>query len=183
MNQNRDGRFDSKVGQIGPKWDKCTEIWSEKAPDLSHLGPIWPTLEPNLAPLGDSIYDIYYLNLVWISCPTRSLLFALTIMPRSHTTAIHLCRENGRRRHGFCFCEYVAFVVVLKLRKNQISRKFVCACFRECLEWTPFSWILAIYGAVMNTYKRAFLRRCKSESKSSGSEYYNFHLDIFRGHN
>ena len=22
---------------------KCTEIWSEKAPDLSHLGPIWPT--------------------------------------------------------------------------------------------------------------------------------------------
>ena len=30
---------------------KCTEIWSEKAPDLSHLGPIWPTLEPNLASL------------------------------------------------------------------------------------------------------------------------------------
>ena len=27
---------------------KCTEIWSEKAPDLSHLEPIWPTLEPNL---------------------------------------------------------------------------------------------------------------------------------------
>ena len=30
---------------------KCAEIWSEKAPDLSHLGPIWPTLEPNLPSL------------------------------------------------------------------------------------------------------------------------------------
>ena len=64
----RDGRFGSKLGQIGPKWDKsgsfsdqisvylarrakCTEIWSEKAPDFSHLGPIWPTLEPNLPSL------------------------------------------------------------------------------------------------------------------------------------
>ena len=62
---SRDGRFGSKMGQIGPKWDKsgafldqisvhlargakCTEIWSEKATDLSHLGPIWPTFEPNL---------------------------------------------------------------------------------------------------------------------------------------
>ena len=65
----RDARFGPKVGQIGPKWDKsgafkirfqciwrsrakCTEIWSEKAPDLSHLGPIWPTLEPNLPSVG-----------------------------------------------------------------------------------------------------------------------------------
>ena len=37
----RDGRFAVK----------CSEIWSERAPDLSHLGPIWPTLEPKLAPL------------------------------------------------------------------------------------------------------------------------------------
>ena len=62
IHQTRDGRFGSKVGQIGPKWDKsgafsdqisvhlaprakCTEIWSEKATDLSHLGsksdPLW----------------------------------------------------------------------------------------------------------------------------------------------
>ena len=27
---------------------KCTEIWSEKITDLSNLGPIWPTLWPNL---------------------------------------------------------------------------------------------------------------------------------------
>ena len=50
----RDARFGSKVGHIGPNWyksgafsdqisvhlargAKCTEIWSEKAPDLSHL--------------------------------------------------------------------------------------------------------------------------------------------------
>ena len=66
--QSRDGRIGSKVGQIGRKWDKsgafsyqisvhlaprakCTEIWSEKAPDLSHFGPIWPILEPNLPSL------------------------------------------------------------------------------------------------------------------------------------
>ena len=30
---------------------KCTEIWSEKVPDLSHLAPIWPSLEPNLPSL------------------------------------------------------------------------------------------------------------------------------------
>ena len=29
---------------------KCTEIWSEKAPDLSHLGPIWPTWSQNYHP-------------------------------------------------------------------------------------------------------------------------------------
>ena len=28
---------------------KCTEIWSEKVSDLSHLGPIWPILVPKLA--------------------------------------------------------------------------------------------------------------------------------------
>ena len=41
--QPRDGRFGSIVGQIGPKFShcaKCTEIKSEKAPDLSYLGPI-----------------------------------------------------------------------------------------------------------------------------------------------
>ena len=55
LSLSRDGRFGSKVGQIGPKWDKsgafsdlisvhlaprakCTEIWSEKAPDLTNLG-------------------------------------------------------------------------------------------------------------------------------------------------
>ena len=44
---------------LAPKWvrlapnggAKCTEIWSEKVPDLSHLGQIWPTLEPNLPSL------------------------------------------------------------------------------------------------------------------------------------
>ena len=50
----RDGKFGSKVGQIGPKWAKCTDIWSEKAPDLTHLEPIWPTLEPNLPSLSET---------------------------------------------------------------------------------------------------------------------------------
>ena len=43
--------------RLAPNWTSpglfkirfhCTEIWSEKAPDLSHLGPIGPTFEPNL---------------------------------------------------------------------------------------------------------------------------------------
>ena len=57
-------RLDPKVANSGSFSDqisvhlapcaKCTEIWSEKAPDLSHLGLIWPTLEPNLPPLCQS---------------------------------------------------------------------------------------------------------------------------------
>ena len=39
---------------------KCTEIWSENTPDLSHLGPIWPTLEPKLP------------SLVWLELPAVS---------------------------------------------------------------------------------------------------------------
>ena len=31
---------------LAPKWGaKCTEIWSVKAPDLSHFGPIWPNFD------------------------------------------------------------------------------------------------------------------------------------------
>ena len=47
----------SQSGQIGTKWDKkCTERWSEKkAQDLSDLGPIWHTLEPNLPALLQTV--------------------------------------------------------------------------------------------------------------------------------
>ena len=62
---NRVSRFGAKVFQIDPKWDKsrtfsdpisvhfgavapkCTEIGSEKVPDLSLLGSIRPSFEPN----------------------------------------------------------------------------------------------------------------------------------------
>ena len=60
--------FGSKVGQGGTKWDKSrtfsdlgepefTEIWSHEVPDLSHLGPIWPTstLGPTLTSLIEPI--------------------------------------------------------------------------------------------------------------------------------
>ena len=43
--------FRSDFSTFWPDQPKCTEIWSEKAPGLSHLGPIWPTFEPNLPPL------------------------------------------------------------------------------------------------------------------------------------
>ena len=45
--------FGSKLGQdwqirnFFTSYSKCTEIWSEIFPDLSHLGPIWSTLKPN----------------------------------------------------------------------------------------------------------------------------------------
>ena len=69
-----------KVGQIGPKWDKTgifldlskpkyTEICSEKDPDLSHLGPIWPSLSSNLVILiHHSVHPAqgsYKLRAVW----------------------------------------------------------------------------------------------------------------------
>ena len=66
--ESRDVRFSPDVGQIGAKLDKsgvisdqisvhfgsafaepkCTEIWSEIAPDFSNLAPIWPALGLNL---------------------------------------------------------------------------------------------------------------------------------------
>ena len=58
---NRDERFGPKEGQISPKWEKsgifqirfqyiCAH-WSGKILDLSHLWPIWPTLDPNVTSL------------------------------------------------------------------------------------------------------------------------------------
>ena len=46
----RDGRFGSKVGQIGPKWDKSGAFSDQISVHLAH-GTIWPTLEPNLPSL------------------------------------------------------------------------------------------------------------------------------------
>ena len=87
-------RFRPKVGQIGPKWDKSVNfqirltepkcrpylIWSEKFPDLSHLGPIWLNLGSNLVTVPRNIntcrraptikYRIYSINLsVSVSIP------------------------------------------------------------------------------------------------------------------
>ena len=36
---------------------KCTKIWSEKVLDLSHFGPIWPTLGTNLTSVFLSDWD------------------------------------------------------------------------------------------------------------------------------
>ena len=50
-NGTNPGLFQIRFQCIWRRGAKCTEIWSEKAPDLSHLGPIWPALEPNLPSL------------------------------------------------------------------------------------------------------------------------------------
>ena len=44
--------FRSAVQPRQPRTEpKCTEFNLKKSPDLSHLGPIWPTLGPNLVTL------------------------------------------------------------------------------------------------------------------------------------
>ena len=65
-----DAIVDTKLGQIGSKWDKSWTLkdqflyilvlqakmyrnWYLKVPDLSHLGPMWANLESNLAFLGE----------------------------------------------------------------------------------------------------------------------------------
>ena len=48
MRQIRDFfRSDFRTFWLGEP--KCSEIWSEKVPDLSHLRPNWPNLRPNLS--------------------------------------------------------------------------------------------------------------------------------------
>ena len=60
--QTRNGRVGSKVVQIDPKWDKSGAFSDQKAPDLSHFGPIWTTLIPETDPLpvtyrGEEVSD------------------------------------------------------------------------------------------------------------------------------
>ena len=47
-NVTNSGLFQIRFQYIWLDRAKCTEIWSEKVPDLSHLGPIWSILGPNL---------------------------------------------------------------------------------------------------------------------------------------
>ena len=54
-NGTNPGLFQIRFQCIWRVGAKCTEIWSEKAPDLSHLGPIWPNLEPNLPSLCSTL--------------------------------------------------------------------------------------------------------------------------------
>ena len=54
QNGTNPGLFQIRFQCIWRPGAKCTEIWSEKSPDLSHFGPIWPTLEPNLPSLTQS---------------------------------------------------------------------------------------------------------------------------------
>ena len=51
-NGTNSGLYQIRFQCIWRRGAKCTDIWSEKALDLSHLGPIWPTLEPNLPSLN-----------------------------------------------------------------------------------------------------------------------------------
>ena len=52
---------------------KGTETWSEKVPDLSHLGPIWPTLGVKPTIPGQSSPKHWTVNVMVISARTRML--------------------------------------------------------------------------------------------------------------
>ena len=93
----RDGRFGSKVGQIGSKWDKsgtfsdqfsgepkCTENWYLKTSDLSHLVPIWPN--------SDGKFDIPG----WEPRPAVRCVEALVMSSRS--TYVARWRQANRCR-------------------------------------------------------------------------------------
>ena len=76
---DKDGRFGSKVGQIGLRigqiWDffrydfstSSQMYWNLilKVPDLSNLGSIWPTLEPNLPSLHCGTKPYIQVTPVW----------------------------------------------------------------------------------------------------------------------
>ena len=69
-------QIEAKLDQIGPKWTKIRSSVSQnvlnliwKSPDLSHLGLIWPSLSPNLAPA-------YFLIIRQTSCiPVRHPIY------------------------------------------------------------------------------------------------------------
>ena len=48
---------------------KCSKVWSEKVTYLSHLGRIWPTLGPNLAPMVLIVHFKIFQSavLVWLN--------------------------------------------------------------------------------------------------------------------
>ena len=63
---------------------KRTEIWSEKVLDLSHLGPIWPILGPNL------VTQLYYLFSFFLLTPLLEKLGGM-LLPTV------ISRSRGRR--------------------------------------------------------------------------------------
>ena len=76
------------MGQIVSKWDKSgtffldllseskhTEICAEKVLNLSHLGSIWPSLDPNLVSLIQR--SVHPAN-------PNSVLFDVSFLPKCH---------------------------------------------------------------------------------------------------
>ena len=108
--------FQTRVTRFGPKWArltqmghirdffsskfntfwlgkrKCTEMWFEKVQDLSHLGPIWTILDPNLTSLFQTTH--YTLH---AQTHLQSLLWAVLISVTrlvAHSTSL-LLNEGG----------------------------------------------------------------------------------------
>ena len=110
--------LNSGVVGLAPKWVRLVlkgtnpglfqirfQIWSENAQDLSHLGPIWPTLEPNLPSLLTICRDTVFF--IWRNYIFKSHYVPLTVMWVTDKTLwtdwnwiedkIHTSLEHSRR--------------------------------------------------------------------------------------
>ena len=84
--KQRDVRFGSNVGHIGPKWEKSVTFSNqisvhfgsvgqnvlksdmEKVPNLSQYGLIWPTFDPNLTSLCPWPMFMFVYLFFWLTC-------------------------------------------------------------------------------------------------------------------
>ena len=92
---DKSGTFSDQISVHLARWAKCTEILSEKVPDLSHLRSIWLTLEPNLPSLypGQSRHVVLcsVLNKAWI---TEWLSIGPDRLHEQVRQSLHLCKTN-----------------------------------------------------------------------------------------
>ena len=69
---------------------KCSEIWSEKLTDLSHLGLIWPTFWPNMATLNRTLTGFHLCHILAVISSHYPALVDIVI-------TYYCCTDNDLR--------------------------------------------------------------------------------------
>ena len=95
---DKSGTFSDQIQYILAQCAKMYWIWSENFPDLSHLGPIWPTLGPNLV-------TVIWAACVLFQCGWRPCTESVPRLPRPAGAALSWWRHvadswPGRRTCG-----------------------------------------------------------------------------------
>ena len=115
--------FGANLTHFGAKGAKCTEIWSEKAPDLSHLGPIWPTLEPNLPSLV-SVETQRRARSVWQSV-TITTNVRLSCRPKCHQLLVYTSRVSSGTMLGQIVSKSTLFShILVRIRSDHVVSTF-----------------------------------------------------------